>query len=122
MKKRVTAISAFALTLLTALIINQNIFSDTINTYPSLEITVYQKSITTPQANAEVTVENSDGILVTRGITNSSGIVSWEWDQPYGDYTIKVWYPTVNFIKKAQKTVTYSGSSIYATIILGENH
>ena len=99
--------------------------SDSVNTtgtpLPTFQVTVYQTSSTTPQGNAEVLIENSSGTTVKTGTTNSmTGIVSWVWDQPNGDYTIKTWYPSrPNDQQSAQKTVTYSGASIYTTITLG---
>lgn len=88
---------------------------------PTFQVTVYQTASTTPQGNAEVKIENSSGATVNTGTTNSmTGIISWAWDQPNGDYTIKTWYPArPNDQQSAQKTVTYSGASIYTTITLG---
>ena len=88
---------------------------------PTFQVTVYQTASTTPQGYAEVIIENSSGATVKTGTTYSTtGIVSWVWDQPNGDYTIKAWYPArPNDQQSAQKTVTYSGASIYTTITLG---
>ena len=99
--------------------------SDSVNTtgtpLPTFQVTVYQTASTTPQGNAEVKIENSSGATVNTGTTNSmTGIISWAWDQPNGDYTIKTWYPArPNDQQSAQKTVTYSGASVYTTITLG---
>jgi len=120
MKKKIYVTSAFVIVLITALILNQNIFSNISMPYPTFQVTVYQTSSTTPQGNAEVIIENSSGSTVKTGTTNCSGIVSWVWDQPNEDYTIKTWYPArPNDQQTAQKTVTYSGASIYTTITLG---
>ena len=120
MKKKIYVTSAFVIVLITALILNQNIFSNISMPYPTFQVTVYQTSSTTPQGNAEVIIENSSGSTVKTGTTNGSGIVSWVWDQPNEDYTIKTWYPArPNDQQSAQKTVTYSGASIYTTITLG---
>ena len=107
---------------MTAFVFNGNSVSkDNSNTpFPTFQVTVYQTSSTTPQGNAEVIIENSSGSTVKTGTTNCSGIVSWVWDQPNEDYTIKTWYPArPNDQQSAQKTVTYSGASIYTTITLG---
>ena len=120
MKKKIYVTSAFVIVLITALILNQNIFSNISMPYPTFQVTVYQTSSTTPQNLAEVIVENSSGTEVKRGTSDSYGIVSWVWDQPNGDYTIKTWYPArPNDQQTVQKTVTYSGASIYTTITLG---
>ena len=120
MKKKIYVTSAFVIVLITALILNQNIFSNISMPYPTFQVTVYQTSSTTPQNLAEVIVENSSGTEVKRGTSDSYGIVSWVWDQPNGDYTIKAWYPArPNDQQTVQKTVTYSGASIYTTITLG---
>jgi len=120
MKKKIYVTSAFVIVLITALILNQNIFSNISMPYPTFQVTVYQTSSTTPQNLAEVIVENSSGTEVKRGTSDSYGIVSWVWDQPNGNYTIKTWYPArPNDQQTAQKTVTYSGASIYTTITLG---
>ena len=106
---------------MTAFVFNGNSVSkDNSNTpFPTFQVTVYQTGSTTPQAYAEVQIENSNGTLIKNSSTNSSGIVSWAWDQPNGDYTIKTWYPAKpNDQQTAQKTVTYSGASIYTTITL----
>lgn len=120
MKKKIYVTSAFVIVLITALILNQNIFSNISMPYPTFQVTVYQTSSTTPQNLAEVIVENSSGTEVKRGTSDSYGIVSWVWDQPNGNYTIKTWYPArPNDQQTAQKIVTYSGASIYTTITLG---
>lgn len=120
MKKKIYVISAFVIVLITALILNQNIFSNISMPYPTFQVTVYQTASTTPQAYAEVQIENSNGTLIKNSLTNSSGIVSWAWDQPNGDYTIKVWFTArLNDGHYAQKTFTYSGSNFYTTITLG---
>jgi len=121
MKKKIFAISAFVLIIITALVLNQNIYSNSSNSNPAFEVTVYKNAGTTPQGNAEVIVENSNGTTVKTGSTHPiTGIVNWVWDLPNGDYTIKTWYPSrPNDQQSAQKTVTYSGSSIYTTITLG---
>ena len=114
--------SVILFAIMTAFVINGNSVSkDNSNTpFPTFQVTVYQTASTTPQGYAEVQIENSNGTLIRNSSTNSSGIVSWAWDQPNGDYTIKVWFPArPNDQQFAQKTVTYSGSSIYTTITLG---
>ena len=114
--------SVILFAIMTAFVINGNSVSkDNSNTpFPTFQVTVYQTSSTTPQNLAEVIVENSSGTEVKRGTSDSYGIVSWVWDQPNGDYTIKAWYPArPNDQQTVQKTVTYSGASIYTTITLG---
>ena len=123
MKKIFLISSVILFVFMTAFMISGR--SDSVNTtstpLPTFQVTVYQTASTTPQGNAQVIIENSSGSTVKTGTTNSStGIVSWEWDQPNGDYTIKTWYPArPNDQQTAQKTVTYSGASIYTTITLG---
>ena len=123
MKKIFLISSVILFVFMTAFMISGR--SDSVNTtstpLPTFQVTVYQTSSTTPQGNAQVIIENSSGSTVKTGTTNSStGIVSWVWDQPNGDYTIKTWYPArPNDQQSAQKTVTYSGASIYTTITLG---
>ena len=123
MKKIMIISSVIFIVFMTEFMINGNSVSkDNSNTpFPTFQVTVYQTSSTTPQGNAEVLIENSSGTTVKTGTTNSmTGIVSWVWDQPNGDYTIKTWYPSrPNDQQSAQKTVTYSGASIYTTITLG---
>ena len=123
MKKIFLISSVILFVFMTAFVINGNSVSkDNSNTpFPTFQVTVYQTSSTTPQGYAEVIIENSSGATVKTGTTYSTtGIVSWVWDQPNGDYTIKTWYPArPNDQQSAQKTVTYSGASIYTTITLG---
>ena len=123
MKKIFLISSVILFVFMTAFMISGR--SDSVNTtstpLPTFQVTVYQTSSTTPQGYAEVIIENSSGATVKTGTTYSTtGIVSWVWDQPNGDYTIKTWYPArPNDQQTAQKTVTYSGASIYTTITLG---
>ena len=122
MKKMMIISSVILFAIMTAFVINGNSDSGTYTTTPfqTIHVTVYQTASTTPQAYAEVQIENSNGTLIKSCLTNSSGIVSWVWDQPNGDYTIKTWYPArPNDQQSAQQTVTYSGASIYTTITLG---
>ena len=123
MKKIFLISSVILFVFMTAFMISGR--SDSVNNtstpLPTFQVTVYQTSSTTPQGYAEVIIENSSGATVKTGTTYSTtGIVSWVWDQPNGDYTIKTWYPArPNDQQTAQKTVTYSGASIYTTITLG---
>ena len=122
MKKMMIISSVILFAIMTAFVINGRSDSgnNTSTPLPTFQVTVYQTSSTTPQNLAEVIVENSSGTQVKRGTSDSYGIVSWVWDQPNGDYTIKAWYPArPNDQQTAQKTVTYSGASIYTTITLG---
>ncbi|MFZ1320043.1 MAG: hypothetical protein WAT71_00660 [Ignavibacteria bacterium] len=124
MYKKLFIPAIFIIAIFSALVINNNIFSNTqSNPAPTFQVTVYQTGGSTIQANAEVIVENSNGNTVKSGTTNSSGIVSWSWDQPYGNYTVKAWYPTRPLDgQSAQNTVNYSGSSIYTSVTLGPNY
>ncbi len=121
MKRKILISSALFIVMITALIINQNIFSKTESLpYPTFQVTVYQTASSTPQANVRVRVYNSSDVQVETAITNSSGIVSWPWTHPTGDYTVKVWYPDQpNDGQNGQRVVTYSGADVITTVTLG---
>ena len=125
MKKIFLISSVILFVFMTAFVINGNSVSkDNSNTpFPTFQVTVYQTNGTTVQPNARVKIFDSNNNQIETQLTNSSGIVSWVWTHPYGDYTIKAWYPDPpNDGQSAQRTVTYSGASIYTTLNLGPNH
>lgn len=124
MKKKLLIPAILFIAIFTFLSINNNILSNSErNPFPTFQVTVYQTGGTSTQANAEVIVENSNGNTVKSGTTNSSGIASWIWDQPNGNYTIKAWYPDRLLDgQSAQNTVNYSGATIYTSVTMGPNY
>ena len=123
MKKKIYVTSAFVIVLITALILNQNIFSNISMPYPTFQVTVYQTSSTTPQANAEVVVYDSNQNIMESGTTDNYGKVTWSWNHSYGTYTVKAWYlARPNDSQNGQTTVSYSGASIYTSVTLGPNY
>lgn len=121
MKKKVFVISAFVIALISILVINRNILSNTeLVPWPSFKVTVYQTGGTGTQSGAEVVVYDSNNNPVESGTTDINGIKDWVWTHGYGNYTVKSWYlPRPNDGQNGQNTVSYSGASINTSVTLG---
>ena len=125
MKKIFLISSVILFVFMTAFVFNGNSVSkDNSNTpFPTFQVTVYQTSSTTPQANAEVVVYDSNQNIMESGTTDNYGKVTWSWNHSYGTYTVKAWYlARPNDSQNGQTTVSYSGASIYTSVTLGPNY
>lgn len=124
MKKKLITSAILIIAIFTALAISNNIFSKAnSDPYPTFQVTVYQTNGTTAQSGAEVVVYDSNNNQLLTGTTDGSGVKSWSWTYGYGTYTVKSWYPArPNDGQNVQKTVIYSGASIYTSVILGPNY
>jgi len=105
-----------------ALPISQNIFSNTNSHHqPTFQVTVFQAASTNPQANARVRVYDNNNNQVETAITNHSGIVSWPWTHPIGEYKIIAGYAgQPNDAQTGQRVVTCSGANVVTTVTLGD--
>lgn len=122
--KKLIVPAIILIAVIAAFAVNETIFSKAnVEPYPTFQVTVYQTGGSPTQPYAEVIVENSSGTPVKTGTTDGSGVVSWVWDQPYGNYTVKSWYPArPNDGQSGQTLVSYSGSSTYTSVTLGRNY
>ncbi len=120
MKKKIvfTTMLIILSTLIFKVYASNSKISDDLN---NLSVTVHKEYGYGLQPNARVKIYTSSGSELNSMLTNSVGIAIFlNFNQPIGNYKIKVWYPDLpNDQQNAEKIVFWDGVALDAHINLG---